>query len=280
MEAEAPLELGMKFRVGQRDDARRRLRLLGPHDRRTMASGGIARQRQDRERPSGEKMLLGAAVVIALVRDGGDNGGLAVAPAMAGDARALADRRTRAVGSDQQTRGERVAIGQTHIGAVGGAVGRKLKIRDRRRRKRDAFVLRLRRQRRQQWAVLHQWANGSPGSTSPSKLRKTGRTASVRRLSVTTIPRMGCASTSCQTPMVSNRRRAAATMADARPSFAAPASAGSATVTENDGARLWRSAIASARPAKPAPPISTSTFCASRDGESIGESMGRLRPRL
>src|SRR5262249_46904053 len=97
MEAEASLELGGKFLFGQRDDARRRLRLLGPHDRRTMADGGIARQRQDRERPGREKMLLGAAVVIALVRDGGDDGGLAVAPAMAGDARALADRRTRAV---------------------------------------------------------------------------------------------------------------------------------------------------------------------------------------
>src|SRR5262249_44387514 len=137
METEAPLELRVKFLLGQRDDARRRLRLLGPHDRRTMASGGIARQRQDRERPSGEKMLLGAAVWVARVPGGGDGGGLAVAPAVAGDARALADRRTRAVGSDQQTRGERITIGQTHVGAVGDAVGRKLEIRDRRRRKND-----------------------------------------------------------------------------------------------------------------------------------------------
>src|SRR5262249_62241675 len=104
METEAPLELRVKFLLGQRDDARRRLRLLGPHDRRTMASGGIARQRQDRERPSGEKMLLGAAVMGALVHDGGDDGGLAVAPAVAGESRALADRPTRAVGNDQRTR--------------------------------------------------------------------------------------------------------------------------------------------------------------------------------
>src|SRR5262249_61075139 len=99
MEAEAPLELGVKFLLGQRDDARRRVRLLGPHDRRTMADRGIARQRQDRERPGREKMLLGAPAMVALVRDGSDDGGLAGAPTMAGDARALANRRTRAVGA-------------------------------------------------------------------------------------------------------------------------------------------------------------------------------------
>src|SRR5262245_61104193 len=66
-------------------------------------------------------------------------------------------------------------------------------------------------------------ANGSSGSTSPSKVRKVGRTASCRRLSVTTMSRMGCASTACHTPMVSNRRRAAATMAEARGSLASRA---------------------------------------------------------
>jgi len=154
MEAKAPLELGVKFRVRQRDDARRLLRLFGPHDRRAVAPGGIARQRQDRERPGREKMLLGAPVMVALVRDGGDDGGLAVAPAVAGDARTLADRRARAVGGDHEPRGERIAVGQTHMGAIGGAVGRKLKIRDRRGPQRDAFVLRLRRQRREQRPIL------------------------------------------------------------------------------------------------------------------------------
>src|SRR5262249_56119863 len=90
--AEAPLELGMKSRVGQRVDARRLLRLLGPHDRRAVAPSGIACERQDRERPSREKMFLGAPVMIALVGDGGDDGGLAVAPAVAGDACALPHR--------------------------------------------------------------------------------------------------------------------------------------------------------------------------------------------
>src|SRR5262249_60405342 len=109
--AEAPLELGMKFRVGQRDDARRLLRLLGPHDRRAVAPSGIACERQDRERPSREKMLLGAPVMIALVGDGGDDGGLAVAPAVAGYACPAADRRMRAIGRDKEARGERIAVG-------------------------------------------------------------------------------------------------------------------------------------------------------------------------
>src|SRR6185295_17119318 len=63
------------------------------------------------------------------------------------------------------------------------------------------------------------------------------------------------------TPIVSNSRRAAATIAEARASFGVRPSAGSATVTENEDARPWRSAMASARPAKPAPPISTSVRC-------------------
>ena len=50
--------------------------LFGPHDRRALAL-----QRQDRERPGRQEMLLGAAVMIALVRDGGDDAGLVVVPA-------------------------------------------------------------------------------------------------------------------------------------------------------------------------------------------------------
>ena len=67
-------------------------------------------QRQDRERTRREEMLLGAPVMIALVRHRGDDGGLAVAPAVAGDACALANRRTRAVGGDQKPRRDRSAI--------------------------------------------------------------------------------------------------------------------------------------------------------------------------
>ena len=57
-------------------------------------------------------MLLGAAVVIALMRDRGDDAGLVVVPAMDRDAGLLADHRTRAIGGDQQSRGQRCAVGQ------------------------------------------------------------------------------------------------------------------------------------------------------------------------
>ena len=61
---------------------------------------------------------------------------------------------------------------------------------------------------------------------------------------------IGCASISSQTPMVSNSRRAAATMADARGSDAPRVTAGSATVTEKKGPKPWRKAIARAKSGK------------------------------
>ena len=69
MQAETPLELGVKLLVRQRDDALGLFALLGPDDRRAMPSR-VALQRQDRERTGRQEMLLGAPVVIALVRDG------------------------------------------------------------------------------------------------------------------------------------------------------------------------------------------------------------------
>ena len=99
------------------------------------------------------------------------------------------------------------------------------------------------------------WANGSPGSTSPAKVRNTGRTASSSRLSVTTMSRIGCAwsATASQTPRVSKSRRAAATIAEARSSSAwLLPSVGSATVTENDGPSPWRNAMRQRQPGKAA----------------------------
>ena len=100
------LELGVEIVVGQRDDA---LGLAAsPRSTRSRSGGRRGRlQRQDRERAGGQEMLLGAAIVIALVRDGGDDGGLAVGPAVPRDAGLLADRRARAVGGDQQPRRNR-----------------------------------------------------------------------------------------------------------------------------------------------------------------------------
>ena len=68
------VELGMKLFIGQRNDARGLLGLLGPDDGGTVTAGGIVRQRQDRERPRRQEVLLGPAVVIALMGDGGDDG--------------------------------------------------------------------------------------------------------------------------------------------------------------------------------------------------------------
>ena len=72
----------------------------------------VARQRQDRERAGRQEMLLGAAVVVALVRDRADDRRLVVVPAVRGDAGLLADLRARAVGADQQPRRDRVAVGE------------------------------------------------------------------------------------------------------------------------------------------------------------------------
>src|SRR5437667_213848 len=55
MQPEPPFQLGVKFIVGQRDDARGLARLLGPDD-----GGAAALQRQDRKRSGREEMLVGA----------------------------------------------------------------------------------------------------------------------------------------------------------------------------------------------------------------------------
>jgi hypothetical protein len=89
----------VKLALGQRDDASGFPAVLGPHDRRPLAG-----QRQDRERTGGEEVLLGTAAVIALVRDGGRDRGLAVVPAIGRDAGAFTDAGMRAVGGDQEGR--------------------------------------------------------------------------------------------------------------------------------------------------------------------------------
>ena len=114
------------------------------------------------------------------------------------------------------------------------------------------------------WRFSTMCAKGSPGSTSPPNVRNTGRVASLSAESVTTMSRIGCAvgATSAQTPSASNRRRQAATMAVARGSrLGRWPSAGSATMTGISGPSPWRSASASASPAK-APPQMTMLRCA------------------
>ena len=107
MQLEALLQLGMERLVGQRHDARRLGRGFSPHDR-----GAAALERQDRKRTGGQKMLLGASFVIALVRDIDDDGGLAVIPAVGGDARRSANTRARAVGSDEEAGAKFRSVGE------------------------------------------------------------------------------------------------------------------------------------------------------------------------
>ena len=175
----------------------------------------------------------GASAMIALVRNRGDDGGLPIAPAVAGDAGMLADHRTGAVGGDQQPGCHCAAVRQldsttrdeprgkaSRLPAADGD-GRLPRRAERARPPQpggarlpssSAFLASA--ASSGPFSIMS--ANGWPGSTSPSKERKTGRTMSSRRLSVTTMSVIGCASISSHTPMVSNSRRAAATMADAR----------------------------------------------------------------
>ena len=101
----APLELGVKFRIGQSDDALGLFGGFGPYD-----GGPAAGKREHREGTSGQEVLLGTPEVIALVFDGSDYGALFVGPAVHGYPGALANARVRAVGSYKQARSEAASI--------------------------------------------------------------------------------------------------------------------------------------------------------------------------
>ena len=119
-----------------------------------------------------------------------------------------------------------------------------------------AFVARLVEQRRDHRRILDHVRERLAGSISPSKVRKVGRIASSTLELVTTMSRIGCAPSSIapQTPMVSNNRRAAAAIAEARASpAAARSSPGRRPSRQKLPSEPCRSAIASARPGKPPP---------------------------
>ena len=105
MKPEAPLQLGVKLRIGQRNQAPRFLRFLGPHDGRAPSG-----ERKNRKRSGGQEMLLGATAVIARVRHCGDDCALTVWPAVHGDSCALADRRARAIRSHEQRCRQRLTV--------------------------------------------------------------------------------------------------------------------------------------------------------------------------
>ena len=145
LQAKAFLQLGVEFIVGQRDDAFRLARGLGPHDGRA-----FSRERQDRERAGRKEMFLGAAVVLAFVRHRSDDRRLIVIPSMRGDAGLFADFRTRAVSADQKPRGNRLAIGECNVDRM----VRVFETADRARAQFDAEFCRLLDQRIDQVPVL------------------------------------------------------------------------------------------------------------------------------
>src|SRR5690606_32418998 len=96
--AEAGFELGLENDLVFLNKALGVFRPCVPDNRRAVAALFVVGERQDRERACREKMLLGAAPMRALMRDGADDAGLAVFPVDSADASHLAQARAHAVG--------------------------------------------------------------------------------------------------------------------------------------------------------------------------------------
>jgi len=109
LEAETLFELGLEDEIVLLDETFGVGGALGPDD-----GGAVAFQRQGRERSGRQEMLLGAAVMRALMRHCADDSGLAVLPVHRLDAGHVAQARTHAVGGDKQACLERTAIGEMH----------------------------------------------------------------------------------------------------------------------------------------------------------------------
>ena len=134
---------------------------------------------------------------------------------------------------------------------------------DRGRRQVDSRAsLRLVDQRIDQEPVLDHVRERLAGSTSPANVRNTGRTASSSLESVTTMSRIGCASPATALPHADRLEQSPRRRGDGRGARVLDGSRPAPDrrpSTANDRPSAWRSAIASARPAKPPPPISMST---------------------
>src|SRR4029078_1131150 len=107
LQAEALLKLNVKLAVGQRNNALCFAGSLGPDDR-----AAPARERQDRKRPRGQEMLLGTAIVRALMRNRRDDCGLVVVPSVCGDTGPLADQGVSTIGANQKARRDGVVAGK------------------------------------------------------------------------------------------------------------------------------------------------------------------------
>ncbi|MNL36988.1 hypothetical protein D3C87_1591080 [compost metagenome] len=99
------------------------------------------------------------------------------------------------------------------------------------------------------------WAKGLPSSISPSKVRKTGRTGSEVRLSVTIIRLIGWEWTriSSQTPSTSSILLAAVMIAEARSSFSHTCAGAASTTSMLRCGAACLTATAAAKPTYPAP---------------------------
>ena len=169
MQLEALFKLGVEGVVRQRHDALGFARLLGPDDR-----GAAAFERQDCERSCRKKVLLGAPVMIAFMLDVDHDGGLAVIPAMSGDAggargSSSARRRRRREGASRSRR--RHSDATQMIDVPRSLRGRKflstaaaLSSTPTSRAFASSASTSLR------FSIM--WANGSPGSISPRKGEK------------------------------------------------------------------------------------------------------------
>ena len=193
-----------------------------------------------------------------LVGNGGDDARLAVVVPGDPDAGHAAQRRLRAVGGDHQRRGNAAAVGKAEPAHAG--VGRKTGDLDRRDEGRPLpssaassacgdLVLGTR------------WAKGSPGATSPSNLRNSGREMSPRPESVIFICRIGSAPSPMadQTPSCSKTRRTPAASAEAR--WSCGTVNGRRSTSATDSPRIERiSARASVSPAGPPPTMTISNW--------------------
>ncbi len=110
---EAQFQLAQKVFRLERDERARVGATLVPDDAR-LAAG----QRQDGERAGRQEMLLGHAFMVALMRDGGDDAGLIIVPAVGGNRGERTQFRARPVGRDGEAGAKSAAVGERKLGDV------------------------------------------------------------------------------------------------------------------------------------------------------------------
>ena len=181
--------------------------------------------------PAGRKCSIGAAFVVAFVADIGHDGRLAIVPAVRRQCRRVSRIEERAPSAATRSRAaDRRAVRKAPMTrefsrvtptrpSDGGDLPPPGGVEVRRPCAAPPRSPSLR-ARRSGSGSRSYGRKARPARLRRAKVRNTGRTASSSRLSVTTMSRIGCASsaTLSQTPSVSNSRRAAATIAEARSS--------------------------------------------------------------